>query len=598
MTFPNEPPKESLRDRISNRLSTGNDGRHIDAEARHTRNVNWIFYGLIVLIIVVIVGGLVFGFWETNLKPVASVDGTDVTRSQLEDRKKLQDFRAARFEAQTTAALTAGSIDADLASTRFALADSLRAGTDDTVAAQLVDLIYREQLAADEGVELTTEELEAAIAADGTATEARFVDAVFLLTTEQEAGGTASDEGIADARERAVLVAEELAAGGDPTELAETYGPGSTDSAWITAEADIGNDAWSDAIYAAEEGSVAEVIEAPTGEQLVALVGQVLPETPDAGFVDAVNDAVGEDIHRRNVELEALSDKLEQQITDEALAAEYEQVLLGEIFIERNQFTADDSAGEARASHIIYAPETPLDEDGNPTEVADLPADDPAWDVAEAEAQAAFDELSVIEDADERTAAFSERAIAESDGPSAPRGGDLGWFPREDVMVEEFSEAIWSNIDPQAGDVLGPVQTEFGWHVIQFHEFRSSLDARVSEVQKALAAEGADFEAVAVEYSEDPAAAEGPVADWSVLEQLDEGLVLELETMELGDTTSPIDEGDGYYIYQKQDAGARPLDEEDAALVAENAFFDWYDLLYYTAQDEDRISIDSSLAEG
>ena len=64
-------------------------------------------------VVVIIVGGLAYGFWESNIKPVASVDGTDISRSELEDRKKLQDFRAARFEAQTTAALAANEIDAD-----------------------------------------------------------------------------------------------------------------------------------------------------------------------------------------------------------------------------------------------------------------------------------------------------------------------------------------------------------------------------------------------------------------------------------------------------------------------------------------------------
>ena len=102
----------------------GQGRRHIDPEAQHTRNINWIFDGLIVVIVVVIVGGLLYGFWESNLKPVASVDGTDIKRSQLDDRKKLEDFRASRLQAQTTTALAAGEIDADLASTRLALADS------------------------------------------------------------------------------------------------------------------------------------------------------------------------------------------------------------------------------------------------------------------------------------------------------------------------------------------------------------------------------------------------------------------------------------------------------------------------------------------
>ena len=388
-----------------------------------------------------------------------------------------------------------------------------------------------------------------------------------------------------------------MAAGGDPATLAETYGPANTDSAWITAEADIGDARWAEAIYSAEEGDVTPIVEAPTGEQLIARVTQIVPETRDEGFIEAVDDEVGERIHRRNVELETLAEKLEQTITDEALATEYDQVLLGRIFIERNQVNPDDGAGEAHASHILYQPETPLDEEGNPGLPSDLPADDPAWDAAEAEAQAAFDALVAIEDPEERATAFAERAVAESDDPSAANGGDLGWFPQEGVMVPQFTEPIWSNIDPEAGDVLGPVRTDFGWHVIMFHEFRSSLDARVRAVEQALAAADADFSAISLEYSEEPVTADGPASGWDLLEQLDEALATDLEAMEVGDVTGAIDEGDGYYFYQLQDAATRPLDEEDAALVRANAFADWYVLLYLDAEDEGRISIDGSVYE-
>ena len=56
--------------------------------------------------------------------------------------------------------------------------------------------------------------------------------------------------------------------------------------------------------------------------------------------------------------------ELEETITAQALETEYDQVLLGRIFVERNQANADDSAGEARASHILYQPEAVDDEAG------------------------------------------------------------------------------------------------------------------------------------------------------------------------------------------------------------------------------------------
>lgn len=58
--------------------------------------------------------------------------------------------------------------------------------------------------------------------------------------------------------------------------------------------------------------------------------------------------------------------------------------------------------------------------------------------------------------------AFGELAKERSEGPSAPNGGDLGWFS-EGQMVPEFQEAAIALKD---GEVSQPVKTQFGWHVI------------------------------------------------------------------------------------------------------------------------------------
>ncbi len=59
---------------------------------------------------------------------------------------------------------------------------------------------------------------------------------------------------------------------------------------------------------------------------------------------------------------------------------------------------------------------------------------------------------------------FAQLAKANSqDTESAPRGGEMDWAPRG-VFVAEFENAIW-NAKP--GDLLGPVQTPFGYHIVQ-----------------------------------------------------------------------------------------------------------------------------------
>jgi peptidyl-prolyl cis-trans isomerase D len=51
------------------------------------------------------------------------------------------------------------------------------------------------------------------------------------------------------------------------------------------------------------------------------------------------------------------------------------------------------------------------------------------------------------------------------DTSNAGQGGDLGWFPRE-RMVPAFSAAVFDQAKT-VGEVLGPVETAFGYHVIK-----------------------------------------------------------------------------------------------------------------------------------
>ncbi|MCB2179770.1 peptidylprolyl isomerase [bacterium] len=58
---------------------------------------------------------------------------------------------------------------------------------------------------------------------------------------------------------------------------------------------------------------------------------------------------------------------------------------------------------------------------------------------------------------------FGDLAIKYSTGSSASAGGNLGWFGRG-TMVQEFEDAAFSG---EVGDIVGPVQTTYGFHIIQ-----------------------------------------------------------------------------------------------------------------------------------
>ncbi len=64
---------------------------------------------------------------------------------------------------------------------------------------------------------------------------------------------------------------------------------------------------------------------------------------------------------------------------------------------------------------------------------------------------------------------FVELAKTESTGPSGPRGGELGWFSKGD-MVPEFETIVYGLT---VNEISAPFQTQFGWHIVQLQGIRA-----------------------------------------------------------------------------------------------------------------------------
>lgn len=80
---------------------------------------------------------------------------------------------------------------------------------------------------------------------------------------------------------------------------------------------------------------------------------------------------------------------------------------------------------------------------------------------------------------------FAKFAIENSTDGSAQGGGDLGWFGLG-KMVAPFEAAV---VAAEVGKVVGPVKTEFGWHLILVTETRSSRKPALEDMRAALEAE-------------------------------------------------------------------------------------------------------------
>jgi peptidyl-prolyl cis-trans isomerase C len=80
---------------------------------------------------------------------------------------------------------------------------------------------------------------------------------------------------------------------------------------------------------------------------------------------------------------------------------------------------------------------------------------------------------------------FADLARQHSGDGAAANGGDLGWFGLG-MMVKPFEDAV---VTLQPGQVGGPIQTQFGWHLVLLKETRIAAAPTLDEVREELAAE-------------------------------------------------------------------------------------------------------------
>lgn len=74
---------------------------------------------------------------------------------------------------------------------------------------------------------------------------------------------------------------------------------------------------------------------------------------------------------------------------------------------------------------------------------------------------------------------FDELAAKYSTCPSKERGGDLGWMPRG-RLVKEIEDVAFSMNN---GEISGPVQTRFGYHIVLLEDKRPESKSSYDEVK-------------------------------------------------------------------------------------------------------------------
>ncbi|MCI0330769.1 MAG: peptidylprolyl isomerase [candidate division Zixibacteria bacterium] len=167
---------------------------------------------------------------------------------------------------------------------------------------------------------------------------------------------------------------------------------------------------------------------------------------------------------------------------------------------------------------------------------------------------------------------FGEAARRYSEDPSAERGGDIGSYGRGE-LVPEFERAAFG---AKTGELVGPVKTVFGFHLIKvlandgrkvhtqhvlFGLHPSKTDSqRVARLADSLVARlksGASFAELAKAYSADEESKKsGGDLGWFEMGGINPLLQPSVDSMKVGEYRGPLAAPGGYYILHLADQKA------------------------------------------
>jgi parvulin-like peptidyl-prolyl isomerase len=548
---------------------------HWESEERTQLWVTLGFIAVVALAFLILGGAVAARYYDEHFKAIARVAGKEINRDAWQLRQKVATFRLNEAESRIRERLSVGTIDSSQASQQIQALESRRQTLANDTIESIIDQTLQAQIASKLGVSVTDGDIDAALRQDGSRPEARKVLAIFVqpeVTAGASEPTTAQKEA---ARTRADKALQELKAGKSFADVAKAHSTDASkekggDLGYLESDNTI-DKVWIDAIFKLSLNGMTGVVEGGDGVYRIGKVERIIPAAVDPNYATKVDRAVGLAPYRDTLTGELLQQKLREYVAKQFLSGNVEQVHAFEIaaLLDGDPPGQPGSGAEVKSSHILYSPKD------DPSGAAQLAESDPAWAAAKKQADEAAAKLRGIGSVPAREAEFAKIAKAESDDKgSGARGGDLGFLKRT-RLVEEFATAIFEGRHEQ-GEIIGPVKSQFGHHVIMFDR-RRTLEQKIQEIADLLKKPGADFAAIAKEQSDADNASTGGDMGWTVRLQVEKAVEDVLFRLQPGQVSDPQLRDDGYHIYKVTERRTQPIAANDRPTVEANAFQNWYE---------------------
>jgi parvulin-like peptidyl-prolyl isomerase len=542
-------------------------------EAQDRRNFYLnVGFGLIVLLAVLILAiaaGL--SYYNDHLASVGSVDGQSISKDELRERVAMETFRLDESASRVRTAVLAGH----LTEAQGTAAESTITQQQQQIAKialeRIIDTKLQAKLAVDEGVTAAPEAIDARLLVEATTPESRHLWVIEVAPTTDPGAIEPTDAQKAEAKAKADQALKDIQGGKTWEDVAKTVStdtataPQGGDLGWLTADDNQNDEALLKAVFATEANAPTAVIEGGDGIYRIGRASEIVPAAVDDAYQAKIQNAkldlqryravvAGDVIH------EELSAKIVADVTGPGL-----QRHVSEIYFQEP--TTPPAADAIKVRHILYSPKD------DPAGAEAVPAEDPSWETARQQAVATYVRLQT------NPTLFDAVARAESDeevakGPTG-NGGKLPYFDSTSSVDAAFLKAILAP-GLKAGDILQPVKSAFGWHVIQVMNRPTDLDQMTA--LKAQADKGDDFAVLARDNSMATTSGVGGDIGWIAKGQLDDRLTAAIFAAPIGKTSDIVSiVGDGVYLFKVFGEETRTPEGRQLDELTSTAFSKWYD---------------------
>ena len=554
--------------------------------ADKTALTNLSFVIAIALAGALLIGVAGFSVYNSTWAPAVEVNSAAINKAEAKARAEITAFQIALQGSRIRVRVAAGTMTNSAGDSALQALNDQAQAISNQLTTDMVEALLVRDLAATNAVTADPAVVATEWAKETTLPELRLfrrisIDAANDAKTKKP---TAATRAAAKAKAEAILA--QIKAGGDFSAIAKRE---STDSlaelgglvGWSAKDEDLAGDPGYDAAWAltpATDGVTQPLtaVIARTADQFVIFrLEQLQAATLDPEFEKQVIDGgINRDLYVRMAGERALKSALSAKITAQLTAGPVEQ---REVSYLGTSVPAKDEE-QIQVSHILFSP------NNDPNAAAGLKETDPAWAAAGSAATAAMTRLKA-------GASFAAEAKKSDDATSGAAGGFLPWAPKG-TYVAEFEKAIWA-AGVKQNDLLGPIKTQFGYHIIKFDARRPSLKGQLDALAKSLGEAGVNFAKAATAATdaipELSFASPGFVPRYTVNPEL--GKVV--WALKAGGTSTVVESSKNYLIVHVGAIETRPLTEAQLAGIKASGFTIWLDLYRSAA----RIAIDGAVVQ-